>query len=217
MGCRRQGKKVLLRCDYNVPQDKETGAITSDKRIVAALPTIKYLLDNGASGHRLLPPARQPKGEWKMKLTLAPPSAERLSQLLGREVIFAKDIVGKDAKPRPLPCSRPDQYLLENLQFDIRLGRTTPAAKELADTAGCMSDAFGTVRAHASTVGVAAYLPAMSASWWPKAVRHGRAWTTPSSPLWRCWAAPRSATDRGHRQPLLDKADCIIIGGGMLA
>ena len=93
-----KGKKVLLRCDFNVPQDKETGAITSDKRIVAALPTIKYLLDNGAAviacSH-----LGKPKGEWKMKLTLAP-VAERLSQLLGREVIFAKDIVGEDAKAK---------------------------------------------------------------------------------------------------------------------
>ena len=93
-----KGKKVLLRCDFNVPQDKETGAITSDKRIVAALPTIKYLLDNGAAviacSH-----LGKPKGEWKMKLTLAP-VAERLSQLLGQEVIFAKDIVGEDAKAK---------------------------------------------------------------------------------------------------------------------
>ena len=90
------GKKVLLRCDFNVPQDKTTGEITSDKRIVAALPTIRYLLDNGAAviacSH-----LGKPKGTWKESLTLAP-VAKRLSELLGMEVIFAKDIVGEDAK-----------------------------------------------------------------------------------------------------------------------
>ena len=92
------GKKILLRCDFNVPQDKETGAITSDKRIVAALPTIRYLLERNAAviacSH-----LGKPKGEWKPKLTLAP-VAERLSQLLGQEVIFTKDIVGEDAKAK---------------------------------------------------------------------------------------------------------------------
>ena len=92
------GKKILLRCDFNVPQDKETGAITSDKRIVAALPTIRYLLEKGAAviacSH-----LGKPKGEWKEKLTLAP-VAKRLSELLGQEVIFAADIVGDDAKAK---------------------------------------------------------------------------------------------------------------------
>ena len=92
------GKKVLLRCDFNVPQDKTTGEITSDKRIVAALPTIQYLVKHGARVI-LCSHMGKPKGEWKMKLTLAP-VAERLSQLLGREVIFAKDIVGEDAKAK---------------------------------------------------------------------------------------------------------------------
>ena len=93
-----RGKKVLLRCDFNVPQDKATGAITSDKRIVAALPTIQYLLENGAAviacSH-----LGKPKGEWKTKLTLAP-VAERLSELLGQEVIFASDIIGDDAQAK---------------------------------------------------------------------------------------------------------------------
>ena len=92
------GKKILLRCDFNVPQDKATGAITSDKRIVAALPTIRYLLERGAAviacSH-----LGKPKGQWKESLTLAP-VAERLSRLLGQEVIFAKDIVGEDAKSK---------------------------------------------------------------------------------------------------------------------
>ena len=97
------GKKILLRCDFNVPQDKETGAITSDKRIVAALPTIRYLLEKKAAviacSH-----LGKPKGEWKSKLSLAP-VAERLSQLLGQEVIFARDIVGEDAAALALASS----------------------------------------------------------------------------------------------------------------
>ena len=92
------GRKILLRCDFNVPQDKETGAITSDKRIVAALPTIRYLLEKKAAviacSH-----LGKPKGEWKAKLSLAP-VAQRLSELLGQEVIFARDIVGEDAKAK---------------------------------------------------------------------------------------------------------------------
>ena len=126
-----KGKKVLLRCDFNVPQDKETGAITSDKRIVAALPTIKYLLDNGAAviacSH-----LGKPKGEWKMKLTLAP-VAERLSQLLGREVIFAKDIVGEDAKAKAAALQPGQIMLLENLRFDIREEKNDEAYFEAND------------------------------------------------------------------------------------
>ena len=119
-----RGKKVLLRCDFNVPQDKETGAITSDKRIVAALPTIRYLLDNGAAviacSH-----LGKPKGEWKAKLTLAP-VAQRLSQLLGQEVIFAKDIVGEDAKAKAAALKPGQIMLLENLRFDIREEKNDP-------------------------------------------------------------------------------------------
>ena len=191
-----KGKKVLLRCDFNVPQDKETGAITSDKRIVAALPTIKYLLDNGAAviacSH-----LGKPKGEWKMKLTLAP-VAERLSQLLGREVIFAKDIVGEDAKAKAAALQPGQIMLLENLRFDIREEKNDPGfAKELADMAELyVSDAFGTVhRAHASTVVWRHTCRRCPASWWPESCPSwARPWTTPSGPLWRCWAVPRSAT-----------------------
>ena len=158
-----KGKKVLLRCDFNVPQDKETGAITSDKRIVAALPTIRYLLDNGAAviacSH-----LGKPKGEWKTKLSLAP-VAKRLSELLGQEVIFASDVVGEDAQAKAKALQGGQIMLLENLRFHIEEEKNDPAfAKKLADMAELyVSDAFGSVhRAHASTVGVAAYLPAVS-------------------------------------------------------
>ena len=158
-----QGKKVLLRCDFNVPQDKATGAITDDKRIRAALPTIRYLLDHGAAviacSH-----LGKPKGEWKESLSLAP-VADRLSQLLGQEVIFARDIIGQDAQSKAAAL-RPGQImLLENLRFDIGEEKNhTDFAKALADLAQIyVSDAFGTVhRPHASTAGVAAYLPAVS-------------------------------------------------------
>ena len=157
------GKKILLRCDFNVPQDKATGAITSDKRIVAALPTIRYLLERGAAviacSH-----LGKPKGQWKESLTLAP-VAERLSRLLGQEVIFAKDIVGEDAKSKAAALQGGQIMLLENLRFDPREEKNDPSfAKELASMAELyVSDAFGTVhRAHASTAGVAAFLPAVS-------------------------------------------------------
>ena len=157
------GKKVLLRCDFNVPQNKETGEITSDKRIVAAIPTIKYLLENGAAviacSH-----LGKPKGEWKTKLTLAP-VAKRLSELLGQEVIFASDIIGEDAQAKAAALKPGQIMLLENLRFDIREEKNgADFAKALANMADIfVSDAFGTVhRAHASTAGVAAYLPAYS-------------------------------------------------------
>ena len=186
------GKKILLRCDFNVPQDKETHAITSDKRIVASLPTIRYLLERGAAviacSH-----LGKPKGQWKDSLTLRP-VAERLSQLLGQEVIFAQDIVGEDAKAKAAALQGGQIMLLENLRFDPREEKNDPEfARELASMAELyVSDAFGTVhRAHASTAGVAAFLPAVSGLLVAKELER---WTTPSGPLWRCWAAPRSAT-----------------------
>ena len=124
------GKKVLLRCDFNVPQNKETGEITSDKRIKAALPTIKYLLDNGAAviacSH-----LGKPKGEWKPKLSLAP-VAEHLSKLLDRPVIFANDIIGEDAKAKAAALKPGEIMLLQNLRYDIREEKNDPEfAKEL--------------------------------------------------------------------------------------
>ena len=128
------GKKILLRCYFNVPQDKATGEITSDKRIVAALPTIRYLLDKGAAviacSH-----LGKPKGEWKEKLSLAP-VAKRLSELLGQEVIFARDIVGEDAKTKAAALKGGEIMLLENLRFDIREEKNDPSfSKELASMA----------------------------------------------------------------------------------
>lgn len=211
------GKKVLLRCDFNVPQNKETGEISSDKRIVAALPTIKYLLDNGAAviacSH-----LGKPKGEWKPKLSLAP-VAEHLSKLLGREVIFAKDIIGEDAKEKAAALKPGEIMLLENLRFDIREEKNDPEfAAELASLAEIyVSDAFGTVhRAHASTAGVAAYLPAYAGLLVLKELSvMGKALEEPQRPFVAVLGGAKVSDKIGVINNLLSKADTIIIGGGM--
>ena len=211
------GRKILLRCDFNVPQDKETGAITSDKRIVAALPTIRYLLEKKAAviacSH-----LGKPKGEWKPKLSLAP-VARRLSELLGQEVIFASDIVGEDAKAKAAALQGGQIMLLENLRFDPREEKNDPSfAKELASLAELyVSDAFGTVhRAHASTAGVAAYLPAVSGLLVAKELEvMGGALNDPKRPFVAVLGGAKVSDKIGVINNLLDKADTIIIGGGM--
>ena len=211
------GKKILLRCDFNVPQDRETGAITSDKRIVAALPTIRYLLEKKAAviacSH-----LGKPKGEWKAKLSLAP-VAQRLSELLGQEVIFAKDIVGEDAKAKAAALQGGQIMLLENLRFDPREEKNDPSfAEELASMAELyVSDAFGTVhRAHASTAGVAAYLPAVSGLLVAKELEvMGGALNNPKRPFVAVLGGAKVSDKIGVINNLLDKADTIIIGGGM--
>ena len=212
-----KGKKVLLRCDFNVPQNKETGVITSDKRIVAALPTIKYLLENGAAviacSH-----LGKPKGEWKEKLSLAP-VAKRLSELLGREVIFARDVIGEDAKAKASALKGGEIMLLENLRFHIEEEKNDPAfARELASMAELyVSDAFGTVhRAHASTAGVAAFLPAVSGL---RVAREldvmGKALDDTRRPFVAVLGGAKVSDKIGVINNLLEKADTIIIGGGM--
>ena len=212
-----KGKKVLCRCDFNVPQDKATGAITDDKRIVAALPTLKYLLEQGAAviacSH-----LGKPKGERKESLTLAP-VAKRLSELLGCEVIFANDTIGEDAKAKAAALQPGQIMLLENLRFDIREEKNDPEfAKALADMAEVyVSDAFGTVhRAHASTAGVAAYLPAVSGFLIEKELEiMGGALANPKRPLVAILGGAKVSSKIGVINNLLDIADTIIIGGGM--
>jgi phosphoglycerate kinase len=211
------GKKVLLRCDFNVPQNKATGAITDDKRIRAALPTIQYLLDHNAAviacSH-----LGKPKGEWKESLSLAP-VAERLSELLGRPVIFAKDIIGEDAKAKAAALQPGQILLLENLRFDIGEEKNhADFAKALADLAEVyVSDAFGTVhRAHASTAGVAAYLPAVSGFLIAKELEiMGKALDDPKRPFVAVLGGAKVSDKINVINNLLDKADTIIIGGGM--
>jgi 3-phosphoglycerate kinase len=214
------GRKVLLRCDFNVPQDKATGAITDDKRIRAALPTIQYLLEHKAAviacSH-----LGKPKGQWKESLTLAP-VAQRLSELLGQEVIFASDMVGEDAKAKAAALQPGQIMLLENLRFDPGEEKNDPAyAKALADLAGAdgvyVSDAFGTVhRAHASTAGVADYLPAVSGFLIQKELDIiGGALASPKRPLVAILGGSKVSSKIGVINNLLEIADTIIIGGGM--
>ena len=211
------GKKVLLRCDFNVPQDKATGAITDDKRIVAALPTIQYLLEQNAAviacSH-----LGKPKGEWKESLSLAP-VAKRLSELLGKDVIFAKDIIGDDARAKAAALQPGQLMLLENLRFDKREEKNDPEfAKELSSMAEVyVSDAFGTVhRAHASTAGVAAYLPAVSGFLIGKELDiMGKALDDPKRPFVAVLGGAKVSDKINVINNLLEKADTIIIGGGM--
>ena len=211
------GKKVLLRCDFNVPQDKETGAITSDKRIVASLPTIRALLSRGAAviacSH-----LGKPKGQRKESLSLAP-VAVRLSELLGQEVIFAKDVTGEDAKAKAAALQPGQILLLENLRFDPREEKNDPTfAKELADMAELyVSDAFGTVhRAHASTAGVAAYLPAVSGLLVAKELQiMGGALENPKRPFVAVLGGAKVSDKIGVINNLLEKVDTLIVGGGM--
>ena len=212
-----KGKKVLLRCDFNVPQDKQTRAITDDKRIRAALPTIEYLLDHGAAviacSH-----LGKPKGTLRPELTLAP-VAERLSELLNKPVIFAADVVGPDAKAKAAALRPGEIMLLENLRFDPREEKNDPAfAGELASMAELyVSDAFGTVhRAHASTAGVAAYLPAVSGFLIGRELEvMGKALADPERPFVAILGGAKVSDKIGVIDNLLDKADVIIIGGGM--
>ena len=212
-----QGKKVLLRCDFNVPQNKETGEITSDKRIVAAIPTIRYLLEHGAAviacSH-----LGKPKGEWKPGLSLAP-VAKRLSELLGMEVIFAADIIGPDAKAKAAALKPGQLLLLENLRFDIREEKNgADFARELAGMADLfVSDAFGTVhRAHASTAGVAAYLPAYAGLLVEKELSvMGNALDDPKRPFVAVLGGAKVSDKINVINNLLEKADTVVIGGGM--
>ena len=237
-----KGKKVLLRCDFNVPQDKTTGEITSDKRIRAALPTIKYLLDNGAAviacSHLGKPnatfdsfvkkqtekgkdPATLTEEAWQKslkKLTLAP-VAKRLAELLGVEVIFANDTVGEDAEAKAAALKPGQILLLENLRFDKgETKNNADFAKKLADMADVyVSDAFGTVhRAHASTAGVADYLPAYSGLLVDKELSiMGKALDDPARPFVAVLGGAKVSDKINVINNLLEKADTIIIGGGM--
>ncbi len=212
-----KGKKVLVRCDFNVPMDKATGAITDDKRIKAALPTIKYLMDNGAAVI-LCSHLGKPKGEWKESLSLAP-VAVRLEEVLGAKVIFAKDIIGEDAKAKAAALQGGEVMLLENLRFDKREEKNDPEfAKELASMAEIyVSDAFGTVhRAHASTEGVSHYLPAVSGYLIQKELEIiGGALANPKRPLVAILGGSKVSSKIGVINNLLEIADTIIIGGGM--
>ena len=238
-----KGKKVLLRCDFNVPMAKDgSGVITDDKRIRAALPTIQYLLDQGAAviacSHMGKPVAtfesykkkQLEKGkdeasitEEKWKKSLAElrmePVAARLGELLGQDVILADDVVGPDATAKAAALKPGEILLLQNTRFEKGETKNDPElAKKMAAMAEVyVSDAFGAVhRAHASTAGVADYLPAVSGFLIQKELDFiGGALANPKRPLVAILGGSKVSSKIGVINNLLEIADTIIIGGGM--
>ena len=237
------GKKVLLRCDFNVPLAKDgSGTITDDKRIRAALPTIQYLLDQGAAviacSHLGKPvatfdsyvkkqaekgkdPATITEESWKksLKALSLAPVAKRLSELLGKDVIMAADVVGEDAMAKAAALQPGQILLLENTRFEKGETKNDPElAKKMASMAEVyVSDAFGAVhRAHASTAGVADYLPAVSGFLIQKELEIiGGALANPKRPLVAILGGSKVSSKIGVINNLLEIADTIIIGGGM--
>ena len=212
-----KGKRVICRCDFNVPM--KDGEITDDKRIVAALPTIKYLLEEGASVI-LMSHLGRPKGEPKQEFSLAA-VGQRISDLLGEGVIFAKsDAVVDDAVKAAAADLEPGQImLLENLRFRKEEEKNDPAfAKDLASLADIyVNDAFGTAhRAHASTAGIADYLPAVSGFLIEKELNFlGEAVNDPVRPFVAILGGSKVSDKIGVISNLIEKADTILIGGGM--
>ena len=211
-----KGKKVLVRCDFNVPLD-ENLQITDNRRVVGALDTIRYLVDQGAKVI-LCSHLGRPKGEVKKEFSLAPVQKE-LEKLLGKEVKLADDIVGESAKTLTAQMNPGDIVLLENVRFDAREEKNDPEfAKELASLAEIyVNDAFGTAhRAHASTAGVADYLPAVSGFLIEKELKFlGEALNNPQRPFIAILGGKKVSDKIGVIQNLLEKVDTLIIGGAM--
>jgi len=246
------GKKVLVRCDFNVPL--KDGVITSDKRIIGALPTIKYLLDKGAKvilcSHMGKPHAIFTEGfgltkKEKKKVEELPaeeqaaakaallekalkndkkaftlkPVADRLNELLGDKVTFAEDIIGEDAKAKVAALKAGEAVLIENVRFDARETKNgADFAKELASFADVyVNDAFGSAhRAHASTAGVADYLPAVCGYLIQKEISiMGKALADPARPFVAILGGAKVSDKIGVINNLIEKVDTLIIGGGM--
>ena len=210
-----KGKRVLVRCDFNVPL--KDGVITDDKRIRESMKTIKYLVDNGAKVI-LCSHLGRPKGEFKPEFSLAP-VAKRISELLGKEVKMASDVIGDSAKKLAGELKDGDVMLLENVRFHKEEEKNDPAfAKELASLAELyVNDAFGTShRAHASTAGVADYLPAACGYLIQKELDvMGKALNDPKRPFVAILGGAKVSDKIGVINNLIEKADTIIIGGGM--
>ena len=210
-----KGKKVLVRCDFNVKM--EDGVITSDKRIVASLPTINYLLEHGAK-LILCSHLGRPKGEFKPEFSLAP-VAKRLSELLGKEVKMAKDVVGESAQALAADLKEGEVLLLENVRFHAEETKNDPEfAKKLASLADIyVNDAFGSAhRAHASTTGVADYLPAVCGFLIQKELQYiGGALENPKRPLVAILGGAKVSDKIGVITNLMEKVDTLIVGGGM--
>ncbi len=211
-----KGKKVLARCDFNVPLD-ENNKITDDKRIVEALKTINYLISNGAKVI-LCSHLGRPKGEFNKKYSLSP-IAVRLSELLGKQVKMSKDVIGEDAKSLSNSLKDGEVMLLENVRFHKEEEKNDSAfSKELASLAEIyVNDAFGTAhRAHSSTAGVADYLPAVCGYLIQKEVEiMGKALDNPVRPFIAILGGFKVSDKIGVINNLLDKVDTLIIGGGM--
>ena len=214
-----KGKKVLVRCDFNVPLDSD-GNITDENRIVGALPTIKYLMENGAKVI-LCSHMGKPKGEPKPELSLAP-VAKSLSEKLGKEVIFAADdnVVGENAKAAVAAMVEGDVVLLENTRYRKEETKNEEAfSKELASLADVfVNDAFGTAhRAHCSNVGVSSLLPVAAAGYLiQKEIEFlGNAVNDPVRPLVAVLGGSKVSSKISVIENLLDKVDTLIIGGGM--
>lgn len=211
------GKKVLVRCDFNVPL--KDGEITNDKRIVAALPTIKYLIAQGAKVI-LCSHLGRPKGEYKPEFSLAP-VAKRLTEYLGQDVKLAEDenVVGDNAKKMAAELKNGEVMLLENVRFRKEETKNEENfSKELASLAEVfVNDAFGTAhRAHCSTTGVAAYLPAVCGYLIQKEITFmGGALANPKRPLVAILGGAKVSDKIGVITNLLDKCDTLIVGGGM--
>ena len=209
------GKRVLVRCDFNVPLDGTK--ITDDTRIVAALPTIQYLLDHNAAVI-LCSHLGRPKGEFNMKYSLAP-VAERLSEKLNKKVVLAKDVIGEDAQKCVDAMKPGDIVLLENVRFHKEEEKNDPDfAKALASYADIyVNDAFGTAhRAHASTAGVADYLPAVAGFLIGKELSiMGKALDNPERPFVAILGGRKVSDKIGVINNLLEKVDTLIIGGAM--
>ena len=211
-----KNKKVLVRCDFNVPMD-ENRNITDNRRIVAALPTIKYLLEQNCKVV-LCSHLGRPKGEFKPEFSLKP-VAKELSKLLGQEVIMAEDVIGEDAKNKAENLKNGEVLLLENVRFHREETDNEPEfAKKLASFGEVfVNDAFGTAhRAHASTEGVTKYLPAVSGFLIEKELKFlGEALENPERPFVAILGGSKVSDKIGVIENLLEKVDTLIIGGGM--
>jgi phosphoglycerate kinase len=211
-----KGKRVLARVDFNVPQN-EKGEITDDNRIRAALPTIKYLMDHGAK-LILCTHLGRPKAKVEPEFTLKP-CADRLSQLLGKEVPLAADVVGPSARKLASELADGGVMMLENVRFEPGEEKNDPEfSKQLASLAEIyVNDAFGTAhRAHASTAGVAAFLPAVAGFLMKKEIEiMGSALENPARPFVAILGGAKVKDKIGVIANLLEKVDTLILGGGM--
>jgi len=211
-----EGKKVLVRCDFNVPMDEQKN-ITDNTRIVAALPTIKYLLENNCA-IILCSHLGRPKGEFKPEFSLQP-VAKELAKLLDKEIIMAKDVIGEDATSKAANLKQGEILLLENVRFHREeTDNDAEFSKKLAGLAEVyVNDAFGAAhRAHASTAGVAAYLPAVSGFLIEKELKFlGNAISNPERPFVAILGGAKVSDKIGVIDSLLEKVDTLMIGGGM--